>query len=292
MKLLLKSGILLVVALALAALPAAAQQVKGKSLLWKVSGNGLTAPSYIFGTLHVVCQDDLFLPKGTEAAMASTETLMLELDMDDPTMASKMMQLMVSSDTVGLVRRLTTSQQSSISKFLQANYGVPLQVFDKMKPFAVMTMVMGKYVDCAQPTSYEDVFMTMAGKGKKPVEGLETVEYQISIFDKLSPQQQVDLLVDAVEKHEQYKEEFAAMLKLYKKQDLLKLAKLMNEDLGPMEAIEDELVDERNKAWIPKMEAQMQAGPTFFAVGAAHLPEARGILTLLAQQGYTLTPVK
>lgn len=69
-----------------------------KSLLWQISGNGLAKPSYLYGTIHLICPNDYFMTDSTKAAFARTEQVYLELDMDDPSIMSKMMRTAMFSD--------------------------------------------------------------------------------------------------------------------------------------------------------------------------------------------------
>ena len=48
----------------------------------------------------------------------------------------------------------------------------------------------------------------------------------------------------------------------------------------------------RNQNWIPKIEEKIKDHSCFIAVGAAHLPGDKGVLNMLKQKGYTVTPVK
>ena len=71
---------------------AVSQDVKENSLLWKISGNGLDKPSYLFGTMHVMCAGDVFMAPHVEEAFNQSESVLLELKMDDPSIMMKMMQ--------------------------------------------------------------------------------------------------------------------------------------------------------------------------------------------------------
>src|SRR6218665_1169628 len=55
--------------------------VDQNSLLWKISGNGLTKPSYVFGTIHLICESDYFWNPVMEEALKATEKICMEMDM-------------------------------------------------------------------------------------------------------------------------------------------------------------------------------------------------------------------
>ena len=64
-------------------------QQSQKGLLWEISGNGLSQPSYIFGTIHVICPDNFFVPKSTAVKFKIAQQVFLEIDMDDQQMMMK-----------------------------------------------------------------------------------------------------------------------------------------------------------------------------------------------------------
>jgi uncharacterized protein YbaP (TraB family) len=71
-----------------------AQRDKTNTLLWEISGNGLQQPSYLFGTIHMICKEDFFISEIVKQKFNSSKRVYLELDMDDPQLQGKMMQNM------------------------------------------------------------------------------------------------------------------------------------------------------------------------------------------------------
>ena len=82
------------------------------------------------------------------------------------------------------------------------------------------------------------------------------------------------------------------MVEMYKRQDLQGLAKMISSEDSGFAEYEELLLVNRNKNWIPLMGAMMLEKPTFFAVGAGHLPGEYGVIELLRREGYTLRPLK
>lgn len=68
------------------------------SLLWEVSGNGLSKPSYLYGTIHMICSSDYFLTDKTKKALESAEKLVLEINFSDPKEMSQMQQLAMGKE--------------------------------------------------------------------------------------------------------------------------------------------------------------------------------------------------
>ena len=76
-----------------------AQIPKDKTLLWQVSGKGITKPSYLFGTIHLMCPDQLKMTDLVKEKFNTTSELFLEIDMDDPNMMKEMMLGMQMKDS-------------------------------------------------------------------------------------------------------------------------------------------------------------------------------------------------
>lgn len=265
-------------------------QAQNKSLLWEISGNGLSKPSYLYGTIHLICPSDYFLTDSTKAAFAKTDQVYLELDMDDPSMMSKMMKTAMFTDGKKLKDYLSADDYTLLNDFFKQKMGMGLDQMNGMKPFTVMSMLYMTLLSC-QPQSYELVFTQMASNAKKEMLGLETVEFQMGVFDQIPYEKQAALLADMVRKKEESAKEFGQMVALYKAQDVEGLLKVMDNSEWDFNGYEDILLANRNAAWIPIMEKAMQTKPTFFAVGAGHLGGEKGVLSLLKKQGFRVRPV-
>ena len=171
--------------------PQAKAQKQTSSLLWKIEGNGLEKPSYVFGTIHLICPDDFFLSDATKKAVSATEQVVMELDMDDPQLMPKMQQMSMNPEMKNFSEDLPEEQLAVINGFFTKHYGANLTQLGIMKPFALLSMMLLKSMDCSQPASYEQSLVQEAGTHDLEVLGLETVEFQMSVFDNASLEEQV-----------------------------------------------------------------------------------------------------
>ena len=133
--------------------------------------------------------------------------------------------------------------------------------------------------------------MKMAKEQGKEIIGVETLEEQLAVFDKIPYKKQAELLVQGITDIDKSKKEFAQMIAAYKKQDLDGFEKIFKESEQGLDEFADVLLLQRNKSWIPVIEREAKEKPTFFAVGAGHLGGKQGVIQLLRQQGYTVKPV-
>ena len=274
---------LIVAALALCAFTANAQKLEN-SLLWKISGNGLKAPSYLFGTVHLTC--DATLSPKVNAALDATQQLYLELDMDDPNMMTEMMGGMAMIDGVTMTSLLSKEDYKLVNDFIKTNTGMPLSMMDSYKPFLISAMLMPKMADCPVQ-SIEESLMKVSKQQNEEIYGLETFAEQFEVFDAIPYKDQMeDLLTSAKDNMASDRAEYEKMMAMYNTQDLNGLMKLMSESDKKTASHDDVLLVNRNKNWIPKIEKTAKEKPTFFGVGAAHLGGENGVIMLLRKKGY------
>jgi len=261
------------------------------SLLWEITGNDLKQPSYLFGTIHIICKEDFFLPPIVTEKFTNADQVFLELDMDDPMMILKMMQLLQLPKGQTIKQLFGDSAFQEFDKKYKEIAGGSAMMFNTFKPFMLMSMLTEKSLSCPTRESYEQTFIAMAAKQKKNIKGLETIEDQVAVFDSIPDSTEIANLKKMVLDFEKGKEEFKKLVAVYKTQDVDSIFGLTNQSPELMEA-ENELLVKRNSKWIPVMKNSMQQGPCFFAVGAAHLGGDIGVIALLRKQGYSVKPVK
>ena len=262
-----------------------------KSLLWKISGNGLKKPSYLFGTIHLTC--DTSLDANTLNALETTEQLYLELDMDDKSIQMKLMKLMMMKDGAKLSTLLSPEDFKILDEFMKKNLNMSAKLFDSFKPFMISSMLFPKMLDC-KSQSVESELMKITKEQNEEIFGLEKAEDQMKVFDEISYQDQADELLKTVKDNlEKDKKEFQEMITIYQNKDIEGMLKMMNDSDNKITSEnQDILLNDRNKKWIPIMIKTMKDKPTFFGVGAGHLAGEEGVIKLLRKQGYNVEAVQ
>ncbi|MEZ4951955.1 MAG: TraB/GumN family protein [Saprospiraceae bacterium] len=266
------------------------------SLLWEITGKDLTTPSWLYGTIHLIGKDDFFLTDSTKSFIERSEMVTFEINMEDMTDLSAQLGLLMQAFMEGgkTLKDLLSEEDYKLVQDHFQEIGLPLFMFERIKPMFLTVMASGDMSPTAMSSgdmlSYEMEIMELAQKTKKKMGGLESMEFQMSVFDSIPYDAQAQMLVESIKSTEAGDEEFAKMVELYKNQDIQGMVKMMGNDEGISE-YEDLLLNTRNKNWIPVMGEMMQAQPTFFAVGAGHLGGENGVVALLRKEGYTVKPV-
>jgi len=278
----------------------AAQQtdVLPQALLWKIEGADLQQPSYLFGTIHMIPKEDYFLPSGFDDAFDKSKNVVFEIDLDEMSGMGSLMGMLsnlMMNDGTTLEDLLTEQEYKEVSAYFD-DMGIPMFLLSKVKPM-FLSMLAEINMDPAdmqsdEVVSYEMEFYERAQKEGKDVGGLETMQYQMSLFDSIPYKDQAKMLVDAVRGTNTDSDMFDQTVEMYKQQNIGAMLGMMDEaPSGDEASYEDILINHRNQNWIPIMSKMMKSGSVFFAVGAGHLAGDQGVINLLKKQGYKVTPV-
>jgi uncharacterized protein len=268
-----------------------------KSLLWEISGNGLKETSFLYGTIHIIDKEDYFLPAGTLSAIDKSEKVFFEIDMTQMSDVSKLMPLMQKAfmDNDLTLKDLLNDEDYKLVNDHFKELGLPLFFLEKIKPMFLTVFASGDMspgdLQNGDIKSYEMEFMKIAENSGKTIGGLETIDYQISIFDSIPYMDQANMLVESIKSTDVGDDQMKELVDLYIAQDIAGLYKIMQGDENISE-YEDVLLFKRNANWIPIMSQNMASNRSFFAVGAGHLGGAKGVINLLRQEGYSVKPFK
>ncbi|MFM6926043.1 MAG: TraB/GumN family protein [Ferruginibacter sp.] len=262
------------------------------TLLWEISGNGLTAPSYLFGTFHLLCKDDIHFSEALKQAVSTSKEVYLELDMDDPSTIMGAFMLMNMKNGKRLKDLYTPEQYKRVSDFFKDSLKTPLGMFQTMKPEFLIALLYPKMMPCNTTASIEESIMQLAKANKKEIKGLETMAFQASVFDSIPYEKQATELLQTIDSMEHSKKYFSQMITAYLEQRLDKIERIINNpEFGSTEN-QDILLDNRNRNWIGQLKGIMKNGAVFVAVGAGHLVGEAGLIALLRAEGYTVKGVE
>lgn len=262
------------------------------SLLWEVSGNGLKQSSYIFGTFHLMCRSDIKFSANLKTAVANSDIMYLEMDMDDPAMMLGGLMMMNMKGGKKLKDLYTEAEYEKLESFFRDTLHTPLTFFGSAKPFFLTAMLYPKLMPCKNVAGVEDELMKLAKLGKKEIKGLETMEFQSSVFDSIPYEEQAKELLNSIDSMATYSQYFDTMINVYKSQQLTRMEALFNKSEFGMQAHEDLLLNNRNRNWTTQLKDIMKKQSAFVAVGAGHLPGEQGLLALLKKAGYTVRPLE
>lgn len=271
--------------------PSLSIQKDSNTLLWKISGKDLKKPSYLFGTFHLLCKEDIQISEPLKKALSSSDKIFMELDMDDPSTMLSGLLFMNMKDGKTIKELYTPQEYDKVSAYFEDTLNLPLKLFQKMKPYFLVAMLYPKMMKCKTSSGMEEALVKIAQENKKEITGLETMQFQASVFDSIPYAWQAKELLKNIDSFYKYKNEFDVLVKDYKDQQLSNMEKLIAKSEFGSEKFNEILLTKRNINWVNQLKTIMPKHNAFVAVGAGHLTGEKGLLNLLKLEGYTVEPL-
>ena len=261
------------------------------TLFWKVSGKELKKPSFLYGTFHLLCKDDIHMSDPLKRAIEAVDTVYMEMDMDDPSVMLSGMMYMNMKDGKTLKDLYSPEEYKRLEGYFSDTLKMPMMLFQKAKPYFLVALLYPRMMDCATPSGVEQEIIKLVKDAKKEINGLETMQLQASVFDSIPYEWQAKELLKNIDSFPKYKNEFDAMVKVYKNQQMDSLESTMSKSEFGGDEFSDFLLGNRNRNWVKQLNSIMKKSGVLVAVGAGHLPGKDGLIELLRKEGYTVEPL-
>jgi uncharacterized protein YbaP (TraB family) len=267
------------------------------ALLWRITRPDIKQESYLFGTIHLIDADSYFLPAGTELVMERADKFVFEIDMAEMMDIGAQFSMITKAfmkDGTRLKDLVSTEDYELIEEHF-AGVGLPMMMLDRIKPL-FLTVFASPEMDpnslsSGEMMSYEMEFYEYAQNQDKTTGGLETMEFQLSVFDSIPYKAQAEMLVESLRVVDDGSDALQEMIDLYLTQNVEALYAVIGDDTSGAGPYEDILLNNRNKKWIAGITDYMKTGSVFFAVGAGHLGGPQGVIRLLQKAGFTVSPI-
>jgi uncharacterized protein YbaP (TraB family) len=272
--------------------PKANSKQLDNTLLWKISGNGLSRSCYLYGTMHVLCADDATVSDSLKLAIKYADQIYFELDMDNMNEMLGAMKYLRMNDGKKLSELITKDEYARVESYFKLHaVPLPLAMMNRFKPYFISSLIGEQMMSCEQKNGMEELIMRESKKYNKEIKGLETTEFQASIFDSIPYEKQAKDLVSYIDSIDSYKAVTMEMVEVYRQQNLERMDSLMHKSDPGMDEYMDILLYGRNRHWVDQMPEIMKGKCILFAVGAGHLPGEQGVINLLRKKGYKVTPM-
>lgn len=268
------------------------EEVKdGNSLLWQIS-KANQPTSYLFGTMHLIEEEYYEFTPNLKHLIKSSDAVVMELgDMPNPLEAMALMKLQTGT----LEDLFTAENYQKILYFFNEKLNTSesqfKMIYNSFKPFFMFQAITQSYYE-SPPKSYDMDIMAFSKSENIPLIGLETIHQQIGFFDSIPYDEISEMIIESFESFDQDIEEMKTLQKLYHEEKVKELIPLIKQQSPEFMKYEDLFLNNRNKAWIPKLSSEFSQKSCFVAVGAAHLFGKNGIIELLKQEGYEIKAIK
>jgi hypothetical protein len=258
--------------------------------VWSIKGVHNTV--YLAGSVHALPKDHAELPPQLERAYQASDAIVMEVDLDDldPFEAVK---FVTSNGTLppsqSLADIVGADKYANIIKVADS-LGLPELAIQRLEPWAA-AMVLTQFA--LMKSGFDPqlgIDMQIADRARtdgKPIDGLESVTDQLSIFDSRSMDEQSKFLVDAAKDIPKMHDDLERLIAAWRSADLRGLEREFLKERAQAPALYDQLLGARNRKWLPKIEALLDSDKNYLVlVGTLHFVGSDGLLQLLAREGH------
>lgn len=283
----------------------AAKIENGEALLWKIEKSGVP-PSYLFGTIHMADTRVTALPEKVRAALSASKTIAVEIaDMSDQGMMAAMTktpELLAYSDGTTLPSQLTPDEFEKVQK-LATKVGMPAEATTVLRPWLISMLLALSDCNRAQLDAGKKALDTLIENDAKAagarIVGLETAESQLAAMASIPNDKQVLILKAGLAYADRTDDMIETLVQLYLSRKIaatMPFQLVLAEKIGIAASAYDEfikiLVTDRNAKMRDGAKPLLDEGGAFIAVGSLHLPGKDGLVALLRDAGYTVTPAE
>jgi uncharacterized protein YbaP (TraB family) len=262
------------------------------TLLWRISGKGLAHPSYLFGTMHIICADNAELGDTLKAVIANCDEIYFEINLSDMSDMMNSIRYMRMNDSKKLSDLLKPEEYARVKEYFSKHASMlPFSMLERFKPMLISGLIEEQGLGCETTDGMELRIMKEAKTENKPVHGLETAAFQAGLFDSIPYEKQAKELVKDIDSADENRKMTQQLADLYNHQDLDGIEELSDKDDSGLSGYMDLLLYARNRKWARELKALLHGKSLLVAVGAAHLPGKQGVIALLRNEGYTVEPV-
>ncbi len=264
----------------------------GKHCLWRIKGK--TNAVYLLGSIHFLNEKFYPLPAPIERAYRKSGMVVFEADFDEMKsfkVQMKMVQMGKCPDGETLKDQVSKETYAKLESYLK-EMSLPAAIFDPLKPWMTAVGLLGielQKLGFNPEHGVDQHFFTAAKKDRKEIVALETVEFQLNLFNEFSKADQEAMLKQTLQEISSYKKIMEEMTTAWKTGDEQKLDALMLESMRDFPQIMKKLLVDRNVQWVKKLDEMLQGGEdVFVVVGAAHLVGKESVVDLFRRKGYTV----
>lgn len=267
-------------------------------VLYRISGNSVTAPSYILATNRMVDMTFIDTIPNAFKCFSNCNKVVTEFAMQDYEALAALRQAAILPDSVRLSNFYTTEQYQEIDDALRINLGMGLDKLGRMKPSYLTEMLrnelMKKWMNYDEEHSMETFFEKVASQSGIPIYGLDNVgETMYMLFDREPFQWQCEELYKVIEYPEKEVRQERSLREMYLYGRLTDMAYLVKspDNLTSLSFSDYKIYSQRNKVWVKRLAPYLKEGKAFITLNAVYLGGEEGLLAQLKAAGYRVKAV-
>jgi uncharacterized protein len=247
---------------------------------------------YLVGSVHLLTKDFYPLNPALERAYRDSELLVEEVDIAELSGAGSQMSMLtrgIQPSSKPLDTVLSAATMALLSKKAQ-DVGLPIEALKQFKPWMIALTIEAMEWQKAgfdPELGLDKHFYNQAQADGKTVQALETIDYQISRFDEMPLDLQDHLLAETLKSIDTEQTSMSRLIESWRTGDAAAVERIVLKDLQQEPQLYQRLLVERNRNWLPKLEALFaQRTRAMVVVGAAHLVGPDGLVAMFRTRGY------
>lgn len=258
------------------------------ALLWKISGKGLSAPSYLFGTMHIKDKRVFQFSDSVLTALNHCEAFAMEIT-PDSILQALFNRKKEDKDPGKLKKYLSDEEYKELDERLKKETGVGLDNMKSQDPWIIQNLLNRVPVKKDDYTAFLDAHLYyLARLSGKSIYGLEKVSEQTDVLDQAIIK---SLLKNKTNEDRRKEEEYYnRLVDLYYQGDITEINRFISQSATD-DSFAEKVINGRNKVMESRIDTLIRKKAAFIAIGAAHLPGDQGIISLLRKEGYQVEKV-
>ncbi|MEM1441641.1 MAG: TraB/GumN family protein [Verrucomicrobiota bacterium] len=269
---------------------AGAKDNVSRAPIWELKGESATV--FLAGSVHLLREKDLPLPEGFDEVYEQADRVVFELDFAEMTNPATAMAIQRQGMLPQGESLSDHFEEETLKKILEfaGDLGLPAAVIERMRPGMIMVTLtsLNATRQGARPDlGIEMQFFQKANEDGKPTSGLETMEFQMGVFHRMSTETVTRLIVEMIDEQDEAEEALDDIIGAWKSGDPKQIEEIIVSELADEKEVRELLLDERNQNWITPIEEALKGDENvLFIVGAAHLAGEGSVIDLLEKKGY------
>lgn len=263
--------------------------LEAEPAIWSLQGG--RGEVLLLGSVHLLRSEDYPLPANVTRAYGQADRLVMELDIDDLDPLQSQMLLMEKGrlpEGRTLAQTMGASDYRRAQKYAEA-LGMPLDLLGSLKPWLAALTVMNLHtmsLGYSPELGLEQHLTSLAVRDGKDVAGLETMRFQLELFDEMPERVQNRLLLQTLEEASMMDKQLGTLIAAWRKGDSATLERELGRSFEDYPDVYRRLVSDRNRSWVePMLRMSDEAGTTLVIVGALHLVGKDSVIEMLKRKG-------
>lgn len=265
-------------------------QVTARPALWHVTQGNREA--YLFGTIHAVPKGEVWLSPVIAQAVERSDVLILEVTgLERERKSRDIFERLGRSAGLPPVPERLDAADAQRFRAIESRHPSDLHGLAGYESWAAALLVNASVsgdLSLSTENAGEAVLSGMFGEKGKPVEGLETIEGQLGLFDRLPEADQRTLLTQAVREAGDAPRLYRDLYSAWSRGDVAGLERQFLAPFASAPTLRHVLIDERNRHWSVVIDRRLRskAQVPFIAVGAGHLLGGGSLPERLSRLGW------